>query len=1246
MARKPCKIKVTLPTGKQVYPALGKELSEKFGTNKGDEILQSVLSKEFFQYFGNFIANPKSEFFEGKLDKQGMPLLEHVLDFKQKVLDQKKENLKEKYLGKKTKEVTDLKLKYIQQSIDTLNVQIKEFNRTKGAELYIDNLKEIEKLLESYTEAENKKAFITFLDNAADQAAKILQQLDNIGKISQVEWQNKKVRDQKAKLVQDMYKYIKGYGDLADGILNDYNSKAEEAEGLDIITEDELEVLEELQVAGNRIENKYKIAAANILAHEYAPHFTTVKQKVYVEKYRKDFQEKNPIEGWLSTRKLDGEKVSQEKYEAARDEYVWEQLEKDKSEIYTESVNWLKDIFHTSTGDISRWDQFMVALGRQKDSVAQLLSEKFDVTDDKIRQELLIKVTDLYGLTKAYEEHRKKEIGALATESSELYAPFLELDDDGLRTGHFVEKYKSEVYREKKKILEESFAENISEKEGKEMRRQWFKENWSTDKKYSRLIASKKVEEARQYQKEQAAKGIAVSRPKAKWENPQYNELLKSDEAVLNLYKYLMDLQRGADLIVPGHYKLGSKIYQIRKLAKERILTDSKDAKTAGMSVWDSFKEYVREAWLVQEDDEIRGEEKRLDQEETDPTIEGIDQLLEEQEGQEVYADVQGDVRRYIPIHGRSDVGLENMSFNVVDLVLKNYATALHFHEYNNVLPEVQMIEYFMKKRQVPIKEGYDNVYNKAKKYFTQMFKQGQGEGKEGTSNSYQLIREHIDQRVFQINAQGWMGKSTKIGKDMVVVDPGDGKLVIKKAKEVSNAKIINNIGTYAGALLLQFNWIATGANYNYGQAMSQIEAIGGYHWNGKNLMTSYYKFINGTPGILNDIGKRKPQSFVGLILEKYDAMNNFSIRGYNFADTHRFTQLAKGDSLWATISLPEYFNHGVPAMAFLDNIKVFDKDGNYLTKGGTTKDIKKAMSLLDAHERVEDENGVFSLKLDDRVASTSIDGKSDPNKTAFVSKHIVRPLQLINGYLQGHYAKNNKNAAEFKWWGTLMFSMRRFMIPGFAKRWRNVSKIWSEKANMPNLQNYQMGLNTEMDGDYVTTIKFFKNVLKDLHRFRFKLAGMSQREWNTLNSYEKAQIRRTIGEVGFMVVTGVLGSVLAASADEEDDPLYYAMALWANRLNSELMQYTDPREFLRILGSPAVSITLIERILRLGDQFIDDNLGFGPYEVYKTGKRKGETKMKYRFRDVIPWWKQLEKHKDLKEAMEYYTRGNAKFGR
>ena len=259
MARKPCKIKVTLPTGKQVYPALGKELSEKFGTNKGDEILQSVLSKEFFQYFGNFIANPKSEFFEGKLDKQGMPLLEHVLDFKQKVLDQKKENLKEKYLGKKTKEVTDLKLKYIQQSIDTLNVQIKEFNRTKGAELYIDNLKEIEKLLESYTEAENKKAFITFLDNAADQAAKILQQLDNIGKISQVEWQNKKVRDQKAKLVQDMYKYIKGYGDLADGILNDYNSKAEEAEGLDIITEDELEVLEELQVAGNRIENKYKI---------------------------------------------------------------------------------------------------------------------------------------------------------------------------------------------------------------------------------------------------------------------------------------------------------------------------------------------------------------------------------------------------------------------------------------------------------------------------------------------------------------------------------------------------------------------------------------------------------------------------------------------------------------------------------------------------------------------------------------------------------------------------------------------------------------------------------------------------------------------------------------------------------------------------------------------------------------------------------------------------------------------------
>ena len=130
-----------------------------------------------------------------------------------------------------------------------------------------------------------------------------------------------------------------------------------------------------------------------------------------------------------------------------------------------------------------------------------------------------------------------------------------------------------------------------------------------------------------------------------------------------------------------------------------------------------------------------------------------------------------------------------------------------------------------------------------------------------------------------------------------------------------------------------------------------------------------------------------------------------------------------------------------------------------------------------------------------------------------------------------------------------MTLAMRRFMIPGFGKRWRNISQIWSDKANQPNLQNYQLGLNTEMTGDYVTTVKFFKNLLKDLHRFKFKLASMSKKEWVNLNSYERTQIRRTIGEVGYIVVTGILGSALAASAEDDDSFEMYILAFWANRL-------------------------------------------------------------------------------------------------
>ena len=149
MAKKPCKIKVTLSSGDVVVPELGNQLVEEFGSTKGEEILRSVLSKDFYEYFGNFIANPKSELFKGKLDKEGMPLLEHVLKFKEEVFDNKKVNIKEKYLGKQVKDITDLRLKYVQKSVDTLLQQIKEFNRTKGAQEYVSNLNLLDSVLNS-----------------------------------------------------------------------------------------------------------------------------------------------------------------------------------------------------------------------------------------------------------------------------------------------------------------------------------------------------------------------------------------------------------------------------------------------------------------------------------------------------------------------------------------------------------------------------------------------------------------------------------------------------------------------------------------------------------------------------------------------------------------------------------------------------------------------------------------------------------------------------------------------------------------------------------------------------------------------------------------------------------------------------------------------------------------------------------------------------------------------------------------
>jgi len=1212
---KPCKITTTDPkSGKTIDSLLGEELARNFPNKSLSEIqdlLAELLSKDFYNWFGGVFWKPEGQKqLKNKIDEQNWPRIEYALRYKEEVLDKRK--FKKRFYQKETEDNINIKKKYIQASLDTILQQISAVKRTRGKEGKTEtlaNLKILEKLLEKAAKDESHAGFLTFLQNAAEYSDKILKAFDVIGTIDQKSWAKKETRDNFQFLVKDMYDFIMSYGSTAMDILGDYNTQDKNAEGLDLIETEELEYLKQIANASDLIKSKYKTVAQNIIGHELGSYFKGVENE-YRKDFEKEFEEKNPIKGWKDSRTakytLDGEKVNKDEYLAAQEKYILEEIAKIKNKIYNETVEYIKGDLEASQMDIDTLPSWISGISRQSDAILQLVGEKFDIVDDKLRLDFLKVAQDIKPFYDAFVEQRTKELGGVKiTKGAEINDPFLEesREEKGKYTKHLVTEFHSDYYKLERQMFDDTAELPI--KERKKKRKAWYKKN--KDGK----------------------------NPGDQWRNEKYVKLVARGESdpTYIFYKKLVEIQKEADKRVSGRHKLGSKLYQTRKGASERITTEGKDIKSFAKAIYMSLKEGFKNTLLVREEDEARGLEAQLGRDED--IIVDVPEAREKAKTIEVETDIDGSPRRFIPVHGRLSVPDEEMSYNVLDLVLANYYVSSKYSEYNNILPEIKMIEEFMKTRAVNLNDGFKKILSKAKRYHKEILLQDAKNP--GISNSYQTLATFIDQRVYGISTLGAMSKSfiVPFTKDEYIVDTQKGEIKVVKAPEIPVNKLVSAISAYTGAVLLQFNWMASGANLLFGQSMSMFESIGGHYFGKRDLAIAYWYMNKDMLNIANDIGKVLPTSLTGLILQKYDALNEFHPNKYNFEHTTKARNIVKPDSLWFTISLPEYANHGIPVLAHLQNIKVLDKDGNYLLKGeGTTTDVNKALSLLDSHSIGTD----GQLVIDKRVKSTTKDGKTDPREEDFISRQIVRPLQLLNEDFHGQYANNNKMRFQFTWYGSFVRAMRGFFVPVLRKRWKGVSKIVSEQE--PTLNDFQQGKNVTTDGDYTTSVLFLKKLLKDLDKFKFRLGSLTKKEWNNLNSYERAQIRRSIFEIGMAGILGVMGKIFKAAGEEDDELHHYFLAFYASRLHTELTAFYNPVEFMRILKSPAVSMTMIERVIRLWDQILEDSAG-GEFERYVSGRKKGQTKIKYRLRDITPWWKQFERHKDIAEAVEYYYRNS-----
>ena len=407
---------------------------------------------------------------------------------------------------------------------------------------------------------------------------------------------------------------------------------------------------------------------------------------------------------------------------------------------------------------------------------------------------------------------------------------------------------------------------------------------------------------------------------------------------------------------------------------------------------------------------------------------------------------------------------------------------------------------------------------------------------------------------------------------------------------------IYRQIGSFTSFNMLAVNMLAATGNFFNGEYNNVMEAVGGEHYNVSQYHKATKVYTNDLAGILEDIGQRVPTSFVSMMEEKYDMLQNYGENKIKTSERSRIKRMLKTNLVFFMNSSGEHFMQIRGSMAVMEGIKAYDSNGNELG------------SLLDMHTKENDKIVVKQgTHIKDSKGNLVLYDKNQENRIGLKMNAVMR-------YLQGNYSGRTANAMQQDGRTSLLMKFRGWMHPGIMRRFQG-------KRDHHLLEN-------ELEGFYVGGSKVLLQLGKDLSKLKFQLA---KENWANLSPAEKANVRRLITEVSMITATGVasvlIGNMGKMVEDEFDSDstldraalgAYQMLVYQTNRLHTEIFAYVNPVEAVRLMKSPMASMSLIENTIKLIEQSIH------PTERYESGWRKGDLKLGVRLEKLIPIYKQI----------------------
>lgn len=218
------------------------------------------------------------------------------------------------------------------------------------------------------------------------------------------------------------------------------------------------------------------------------------------------------------------------------------------------------------------------------------------------------------------------------------------------------------------------------------------------------------------------------------------------------------------------------------------------------------------------------------------------------------------------------------------------------------------------------------------------------------------------------------------------------------------------------------------------------------------------------------------------------------------------------------------------------------------------------------------------------------------------------------------------------RWYGKLIMLFRRYFIPSLRRYYGSGSGVLGAGVHR------DLELGTVSEGMLHTTFRFAKEA--------WNKKGNVASVYGAMENFEKQNIKRFGVQATFIA----LCILLVASLSDDDEEETYAeefLIYQALRMQSELTQFENPMEFVKMAQSPTATVRPLEKMWELGalglrelGGMVTGNRDGLDYQRRSGKNEKGDNKFIAKLEELIPIVGGIEKSRTPAEAAKWFNLG------